>query len=42
VVRILERIGQQIRALGVPDKQQWASVGAVSTAWSRLDPVLKD
>lgn len=29
IVRILERIGQQIRALGVPDKQQWASVGAL-------------
>jgi AcrR family transcriptional regulator len=29
IVRILERIGQQIRALGVPDKQQWAAVGAL-------------
>ena len=29
IVRILERIGQQIRALGVPDKQQWASAGAL-------------
>jgi AcrR family transcriptional regulator len=29
IVRILERIGQQIRALGVPDNQQWASVGAL-------------
>ena len=29
IVRILERIGQQIRALGVPDEQQWASVGAL-------------
>ena len=29
VVRILERIGQQIRALDVPDEQQWASVGAL-------------
>jgi AcrR family transcriptional regulator len=29
IVRILERIGRQIRALGVPDKQQWASVGAL-------------
>jgi AcrR family transcriptional regulator len=29
IVRILERIGQQIRALGVPDKQQWSSVGAL-------------
>jgi hypothetical protein len=28
-VRILERIGQQIRALGVPDEQQWAAVGAL-------------
>ena len=29
VVRILEPIGQQIRALGVPDEQQWAAVGAL-------------
>jgi AcrR family transcriptional regulator len=29
IVRILEPIGRQIRALGVPDKQQWASVGAL-------------
>jgi AcrR family transcriptional regulator len=29
IVRILERIGQQIRALGVPDEQQWASAGAL-------------
>lgn len=29
VVRILERIGQQIRTLGVPDEQQWAAVGAL-------------
>jgi AcrR family transcriptional regulator len=29
IVRILESIGQQIRALGVPDKQQWAAVGAL-------------
>jgi AcrR family transcriptional regulator len=29
IVRILECIGQQIRALGVPDKRQWASVGAL-------------
>jgi AcrR family transcriptional regulator len=29
IVRILERIGQQIRALGVPDEKQWASVGAL-------------
>jgi AcrR family transcriptional regulator len=29
IVRILERIGQQICALGIPEKQQWASVGAL-------------
>ncbi len=29
VVRILERIGRQIRALGVPDEQQWAAVGTL-------------
>jgi AcrR family transcriptional regulator len=29
IVRILELIGQQIRALGVPDEQQWAAVGAL-------------
>jgi AcrR family transcriptional regulator len=29
VVRILEPIGQQVRALGVPDEQQWAAVGAL-------------
>jgi AcrR family transcriptional regulator len=29
IVRILERVGRQIRALGVPDEQQWASVGAL-------------
>jgi AcrR family transcriptional regulator len=29
IVRILERIGQQIRTLGVPDEQQWAAVGAL-------------
>ena len=29
IVRILERIGQQICALGVPEKQQWAAVGAL-------------
>jgi AcrR family transcriptional regulator len=29
IVRILERIGQQIRVLGVPQKQQWAAVGAL-------------
>ncbi len=70
MVRILERIGQQVGALGVPDDNQWATVsallnyilgvggqnaangqfarahgldrsnflGAVSTAWSQLDP----
>jgi AcrR family transcriptional regulator len=29
MVRILERIGQQIRALGVPEGQQWAAVGTL-------------
>ncbi len=29
IVRILERIGQQIRALGIPDEQQWAAVGTL-------------
>jgi len=29
IVRILERIGQQVRALGVPDKEQWAAVGTL-------------
>ena len=29
MVRILERIGRQVRALGVPDKEQWATVGAL-------------
>ncbi len=29
MVRILEPIGQQIWALGVPDEQQWAAVGAL-------------
>ncbi|WP_260738301.1 TetR/AcrR family transcriptional regulator [Tunturiibacter lichenicola] len=29
IVRILEPIGQQIRALGVPDEEQWAAVGAL-------------
>jgi AcrR family transcriptional regulator len=29
IVRILEPIGRQIRALGVPDEQQWASLGAL-------------
>jgi AcrR family transcriptional regulator len=70
MVRILERIGQQIRTLGVPDDKLWVAVsavlhyilgvsgqyaangqlartrdldrsdflGAVSTAWSQLDP----
>ena len=29
IVRILERIGQQIRVLGVPKRKQWAAVGAL-------------
>jgi AcrR family transcriptional regulator len=29
IVRILEPIGQQVRALGVPDERQWAAVGAL-------------
>jgi AcrR family transcriptional regulator len=29
MVRILEGIGQQVRALGVPDKGQWATVSAL-------------
>jgi AcrR family transcriptional regulator len=29
IVRILERIGQQVRALGVPEKEQWSAVGAL-------------
>ena len=29
MVRILEPLGQQVRALGVPDEQQWAAVGAL-------------
>ena len=29
MVRILERVGQQIRALGVPDEEQWATVAAL-------------
>jgi AcrR family transcriptional regulator len=29
VVRILERIGQQIRALGVPEEQQWEAIGTL-------------
>jgi AcrR family transcriptional regulator len=29
MVRILEPLGQQVRALGVPDKQQWAAVSAL-------------
>ncbi len=29
MVRILERLGRQVRALGVPDEQQWATVGAL-------------
>jgi AcrR family transcriptional regulator len=28
-VRLLEGIGQQVRALGVPDKEQWATVSAL-------------
>src|SRR5882757_1108302 len=29
MVRIVERIGQQVRALGVPDEQQWEAVSAL-------------
>ena len=29
MVRILEPLGQQVRALGVPDKAQWATVSAL-------------
>ena len=29
MVRLLERIGQQVRALGVPDEEQWAVVSAL-------------
>ena len=29
MVRIIERIGQQVRALGVPAEEQWATVGAL-------------
>jgi hypothetical protein len=29
MVRILERMGQQVRVLGVPDEEQWATVGAL-------------
>jgi AcrR family transcriptional regulator len=29
MVRILERIGRQVRALGVPDGEQWATVSAL-------------
>jgi AcrR family transcriptional regulator len=29
IVHILEPLGRQIRALGVPDKQEWAAVGAL-------------
>jgi AcrR family transcriptional regulator len=29
VVRIVERIGRQVRALGVPEKEQWAAVSAL-------------
>ena len=37
MVRILERIGQQVRALGVPDEEQWATVAALLTLhpWRR-------
>jgi len=29
MVRILERIGQQVRTLGVPEEKQWATVGTL-------------
>lgn len=29
IVRVVERIGQQVRALGVPDHAQWAAVAAL-------------
>jgi AcrR family transcriptional regulator len=29
IVRILEPLGQQLRALGVPETQEWAAVGAL-------------
>ena len=29
IVRMLERIGQQVHALGVPDEEQWAAVSAL-------------
>ncbi len=29
IVRILERIGRQVRALGVPEEQQWSAVGTL-------------
>jgi len=29
MVRILERVGQQVRALRVPEEQQWAAVGTL-------------
>ena len=29
MVRILERVGQQVRALGVPEQEQWATVAAL-------------
>ena len=29
IVRILERIGQQVRALGVPDESQWSAVSTL-------------
>jgi hypothetical protein len=30
-LRVLERIGQQVRALGVPDEGLWATVGTLLT-----------
>jgi AcrR family transcriptional regulator len=46
VVRILECLGQQVRALGVREAAQWATVTAllsyildsVATTWAQLDP----
>ncbi|MDE1161422.1 MAG: TetR family transcriptional regulator [Acidobacteriaceae bacterium] len=29
IVRVLERIGQQVRALGVPEEEQWAAAGTL-------------
>jgi AcrR family transcriptional regulator len=31
ILRVLERIGQQVRALGVPDEGLWATVGTLLT-----------